>query len=456
MESSDNIRADDVGLVANLAGPVSSNPTSSVSGDASNSRQPWLLYTSKQRWLFLAILFWITTSSYFDYYILSVVLDPIKAEFRVSDTMLGLLSGFTFAILYAIAALPISRWSDYGNRRTVLTLALAGWSVLTAVCGFAQSFLQLAAARFGLGLVEAGAVPPAQSLIADYFPPERRATASAVLTAGSAAGYLIGVSLGGYVAATAGWRAAFLVVGTPGIILAVAVRLILPEPREQLGFPAVGAEAESIRQAILRLRKRSFFWALTAISVYTIFSFGINIFLPSYMIRTLHASLAVVSVTWGLAISVANLIGALVGGWLGDVLSRRDIRWYAWLPALTCALAAPLYWFALAAGRLWSFIVLDFFAELVVGLGISICFATIHAVCGGRRRTMAIALVQLSFMVIGCGLGPLIAGMLSDGLRGQYGDDSLRYSLVVLVAFLLPAAAAFYFSARTIPIDLEE
>jgi len=404
------------------------------------------------------LLFLVTTSNYFDYNVLSILLQPIKDEFHVSDTMLGMLSGIFFALIYAAAGLPLARWADRGNRRTVITVSLALWSVMTAMCGFAHSFWQLALARFGLGAAEPGALPPSQSLIADYFPPQRLATASAILNAGSCAGYLVGVVLGGSIAAVYGWRAAFLFAGAPGLLLAVVVRLMLPEPRCQLGFPtASGLQTESLREALRQLRrKRAFLYALAGTSVYTIFSFGTGVFLPSFMIRALGATLAQVSLTWGVALAVADLGGALAGGWLTDRLSRRDIRWRAWVPVLGCTVATPLYLVAFLAQHLWTFIALDFVAEFIVTLGMSVCFAVVHSVCGNSRRTMAIAIAQLSFVLVGCGLGPLITGVLSDTLSALYGAQSLRYSLVTMVFFLVPAAIAFQHSGRAMPAELED
>jgi len=418
---------------------------------------PWSLYSRRRRYGFLAILFGVTTSSYFDYYVLSVVLEPIKQEFGVSDTMLGLLGGFSFALLYSISALPIAQWADRGNRRTIITVTLVVWSVMTAACGFARSFWELALARVGVGMAEPGAVPPAQSLIADYFPPGRRASASSILNAGSAAGYLVGVGIGGYIAATFGWRAVFLLAGAPGLVLAIIVRTMLPEPRSQLGFPSVLAPTKSRRQSLARLRhKQTFVFTLIGASIFTVFSFAAGLFLPSFMIRDLHASLMQVSATWAITISAASLLGAVLGGWLADLLSKRDIRWHAWLSAVTCALGAPLYLMALAASSVSSFIALDFLAELVLAVGISVSFAPVHAVCGGARRTQAIAVMQLAFMLVGAGCGPLMAGALSDLLSTFYGAESLRYSLMAMVLFLIPAAAAFYCAGRAMPRELED
>jgi predicted MFS family arabinose efflux permease len=419
--------------------------------------RPWTFYSVRRRWLMLAILFLVITSNYCNSFFIAVLLEPIKQEFHVSDTMLGLLSGFCFALLYAVAALPVARWSDHGNRRTVITATLAGWSAMTALCGFAQSFWQLAVARLGVGAAASGALPPAQSLIADYFPAERRGTALGILTAAMNVGLLSGIALGGYIAASQGWRAAFILVGAPGLLLALVTRLFLAEPRYELGFPGAHSGTESLPQTILRLRKkRSYLYALIGISVYCVYAFGVTMFLPSYMIRSLGASLEQASTTWGVAITAANVIGSLVGGYLTDALSRRDIRWHGWLPALTCAAGAVFYWLAFAIPHFWAFIGVEFLAETVLGVGFPAVYSGVHSVCGHQRRSMAVGILFLSMMVIGNGLGPVTAGALSDAFSSAFGAGGLRYSLNTLVALMLPAAVAFYLSARAMPDELED
>ena len=414
------------------------------------------LLSPARRWLSLAILFLVTTSSYFDYYVLSIVLEPIKQEFQVSDTLLGVLGGISFALLYSVTALPIARWADRGNRRTIITIALVCWSLMTAAGGCARSFWQLAVARLGVGMVEPGAVPPSQSLVTDYFPPERRGTATALLNAGSAAGYLVGIGVGGYIAAAYGWRMAFICAGLPGLLLAILVRFALVEPRCQLGFPTAGAQSESWSASLVKLRrKRTFVLVLIGTSVFTIFSFGVMMFLPSFLMRDLRATTAQISGTWAMSIAIANLVGSLIGGRLADALSKNDVRWYAWLPGLACALGAPLYWAALAANTVAGFIVFDCAAEFTLALGMSVSFAPVHAVCGSLRRSQAIAIMQLSFILIGAGIGPLVAGGLSDLLTATRGVASLRPALLFMVLFLVPAAAAFYAAGHSLPHELE-
>jgi MFS family permease len=212
-----------------------------------------------------------------------------------------------------------------------------------------------------------------------------------------------------------------LVAGIPGLALALIARFTLAEPRQQLGFPASGPQQEKAFQSMAHLRaKRSYSLALGGLTGFLIFAYGTSVFLPSFMIRTLHATLAQVSVTWGSAVAAAMVIGAIVGGALADRLSRDDVRWYAWLPAVAYAVGAPLYWLALSAKHLWTFIAIDFPAEAILAIGYSTSFAAIHAVCGNARRAVAIAIVYFTTMLFGCGLGPLVAGMLSDALSPTY------------------------------------
>lgn len=428
-----------------------------VADSLSTIARPGSFYSARQRWWMLTILFLVITSNYCDSFFIAVLLEPIKREFHVSDTMLGLLSGFCFAAFYAVAALPVAHWADRGNRRTVITATLTIWSAMTALSGFARSFWQLTFLRFGVGAAAPGALPPAQSLIADYFPAERRATALGILTAAMNVGLLLGIAVGGYIAASQGWRAAFIWVGAPGLLLALATRLFLTEPRSDPGFAGERSATESLPQTLRRLRgKRSYLYALIGISVYCIYAFGVTMFLPSYMIRSLGASLEQASTTWGVAITAANVLGSVVGGWLTDALSRRDVRWYGWLPALTCAAGAALYWLAFAMPRFWGFIGVEFLAETALAIGFPAVYAGVHRVCGHERRSMAAGVLFLSMMVCGNGLGPVTAGILSDALGAVFGIASLRYSLVILVVLMLPAAWAFFVSARAMPDELED
>ena len=419
--------------------------------------RPWELYSQRQRRRFLAILFLVATSNYFDRNVLAVLLEPIKHEFHLSDTLLGVLGGFSFALFYALFGIPISRWGDGGNRRTIITVALVIWSLMTVVCGLAQSFVQLAAARVGVGVGEAGAIPPAQSLIADYFAPERRAGALAVFTSAATAGLLLGFGVGGYVAEKYGWRAAFILGGIPGLALALLTRWGLDEPRERLGFPEHNPRRESFGESMKRLRhKRSYVHALIGCQLYFFMAYGALLFIPAYLIRVQHIALATVSVAYGTVGAVGALIGTLGGGWLANRLGSKDVRWLAWLCAIACALTGPLNMLALGVNNFTLFLVLSGVGSTLLAGGLPSMFAGIIAVAGSARRTTALAIVLFSATLIGGGLGPLVSGALSDVLTATYGDAGLRYALLAVMPVLLVTGVFFYAFGRAMPADLEE
>lgn len=416
----------------------------------------WTQFSTKQRSVYLAVLFLVAAFNVFDKNIVSVLLEPIKNEFGVSDTMLGLLSGFSFALFYAMAGVPFARWTDRGNRRTVITLAITVWSVMTMLCGLAQTFVQLILTRVGVGAGESGAIPPAHSLLADYFPPQGRASAIAIFTAAGTAGYLLAFTLGGYVAAVYGWRQAFLLAGAPGLILAIVVRLTLSEPRLRRGFPGKVRGAESTSESLMTLRrKNSFLYAVAGCLLYTFVMNGALMFVPSFLVRVQNASLADVSVVYGGIAAAASVIGTLGGGWIADKWSRHDIRWLAWLPAGALAIAGPLLVLAFSLGSYWGFVALAFLALLLMWGGFPPILAATHAICGNTRRAMAIAIIYFSSNLFGSGLGPLVTGGISDALSSSHGVDGLRYALMIVVTVLVAAGYSFYLCGRSMMRDLE-
>jgi predicted MFS family arabinose efflux permease len=385
-----------------------------------------------------------------------VVLESIKHEFHVPDAMLGLLGGFCSAVFYTIFGLPVATWADRGNRRTLITLALATWSLMTVCCGFAQSFWQLALFRIGVGAGESGATPPAQSLIADYFPPRRRASALAIFTSSSMVGYLLGFLAGGLIAAAHGWRAAFFVGGTMGLVLAVVTRLGLSEPRSFRTRDARHAP-ESLRQSLGRLiKKRSYLFVLAAAFVYFPFVFGVQLFIPAFLMRVLEVPLTELSVYYGAVTAVSTVIGTLGGGWLSDYLGRRDVRWLGWLPAVGCALSFPLFIGQFLFHSFTAFLAVTFFWSMVLNAALPSVFAAVHAVCGSRRRAMAVAIVLFSGTLFGAGLGPLMIGAISDALTAHYGVNGLRYALMAVSPLVIVTGWCFYRMGRAMPADLED
>jgi len=331
------------------------------------------------------------------------------------------------------------------------------WSVMTILCGVTQTFLQLAVARVGVGVGEAGAIPPAHSLIADYFPPERRATAIAVFTSAATAGLLLGVGLGGYVAMKYGWRTAFLVAGAPGLLIALAAHFTLIEPRVGTHEIRVTQPTEAIRDSALHLRrKRSYVYALGGCLMYFLFSYGVLLFIPSFLTRVMRASATEASVTYALVAAAGSVVGMICGGWVADRSARRDIRWLAWLPSLTLSLSGPLFAIALWVDHFLGFLALIFAVWALVNGGLPPIFAAIHAVCGSRRRATAIAGVLFTATLFGGGLGPVITGAISDALSLAHGVEGLRYALMLMTSLLPATGGLFYLFGQAIPADVED
>ena len=414
------------------------------------------LYGDGRRWWMLLVLFLVATCSYLDRHIVSVLLEPIKKEFGVSDTLLGLLSGFAFAIFYATLGIPVARWADRGNRRTIVTLAVTLWSGFTVLCGYAGSFWQLALARVGVGAGEAGAIPPSQSLIVDYFAPARRASALAIFMSAATAGYLIAFVLGGYLAAHYGWRTTLIVVGAPGLLLALLARFCLDEPRLRPGREPLAAAQSGIGTTVRELfAKPSYRLLLAAVVFYALMAYGSAIFFPSFMVRSLGVSLAEVGLVYGLVSAAGALVGTIGGGFIADRLGQRSASWYAWLPALGCALALPLYVAAILANSFTTFIALSGVGGTLVGACLPSMFTALHAVCGSSRRALSVAVLTFMMSLIGSGLGPVIAGALSDAFAARAGNESLRWAMLVCTLFLLPCIWCFWRAGQHLPRDLE-
>jgi predicted MFS family arabinose efflux permease len=418
--------------------------------------QPWTSYRPARRWLFLGILFLALLCSMTDRYLMSVLLEPIRLEFGASDTVMGALTGFAFAAFYALLGLPIARWADRGDRRLIISLALAAWSVMSALCGLARSVPALALARIGVGVGEAGASPPAMSLVADYFPPSQRGRAVAMLVLASTFGIVIAYSAGAAIAATHGWRAAFLWLSLPGIPLAILAYFGLDEPRRRGGRNSGATSGEALATTVKALLgKRSLVYVMLGSALYMMVVAGAFLWIPAYMQRVMRLDLASQGAIYGLASMVIPIAGTTVGGVVTDRLAKRSIKWLAWLPALGVAIAFPFYELMFITNSFVMFIGYSLAAGLALAMAIPSVTALILAVSGAHRRSFAFALYGLLGSLIGAGGGPLLTGALSDNLSASHGVDGLRYALMIVTALLGLCAILYAAAARWIARDLE-
>lgn len=392
----------------------------------------------------LAILFMVSMWNYVDRQIISVLVTPIKAEFHASDTQMGLLTGFAFAASYAIFGLPAARLADRGDRRLVVSGAVIIWSGFTTCCGLVSSFPLLVLARLGVGVGEAGAIPPAQSLIADYFAPGQRARALAVFMSSAMFGTLLAFGIGGRIAAAHGWRSAFIALGLPGLLIALLAAIGLKEPR-RMAQAGTSASTEPLGESLRALlAKRSYIYLTIAMVLYFMVAYGAVSWFPAYLGRTLHMGLALIGSSYGTSIGIASFVGTLLGGGLTDRLGRQDGRWFGRAPALMLLVALPAFFVGLLSASTGAFIAAAAIGTAALYGAVPGMFALLHATCGSPRRALAVAVLFFFANLIGLGLGPLLTGALSDHFAAAHDADGLGHALMLSCCALLPAGLALW------------
>lgn len=374
------------------------------------------VFSRRYRMWVLTLLLVVYASNFIDRTILSVLAQPIKEELRLADWQLGVLGGLSFAVLYSLLGIPIARLAERRNRVPIITAALVVWSSMTVLSGMVATYLQLVLCRIGVGIGEAGCTPPAQSLISDYFPPDRRATALSIYGLGVPVGVLLGSVIGGWIAQQWGWRTAFFLVGAPGLVLAVLVRLTLREPprgHSEGGGPV--AEATSTWDVARTLWAKPAFRHLAAgITVASFAGYAISAFETTYLMRAFQLNVAQAGVIAGLVSGLSAAAGTLLGGILTDWAGRRDKRWYVWIPAIGLVLSAPFYVAAYLQSDLRLVIALLIPPSVLHFLYLGPTYSVMHNMVQPRMRATATALVLFVLNIVGLGLGPTLIGLASD------------------------------------------
>ena len=422
----------------------------------------------------LGLLLVVYIFNFVDRQIVNILIEGIREEFQLSDAQLGFFGGTAFGIFYATLGIPIARFADSHVRRNVIVVALVVWSLMTALQGFARNFAMLAAARIGVGVGEAGCSPPAHSMIADYFPPARRATALAFYAAGIPLGSAIGLIAGGWIREALGWREAFMIVGFPGVLLAVLVVLTLREPTRgyydgaKVAAPsAAPAPSPSTsptppaksREVIFALARLSTFRHLAiAGALHAFYGYGAASFAAPFYER-LHGFTPGELGTWlGVISLTAGVTGTFLGGYLADRLVVRDLRWYAWVPALSTVFAVPfVFCFYLAESRTLALLLGTLPVVLVANSYLGPTIAVTQMLVPQNWRAQASAVLFFVLNIVGLGLGPQFVGLLSDWLAPHYGVESIRYALLWTVAGGASWSTLHYIlGARTLLRDLRE
>ncbi|WP_083234639.1 spinster family MFS transporter [Porphyrobacter sp. LM 6] len=410
--------------------------------------------------LTLWLLLTVYVFNFIDRQIVNILAEPIARDLELSDTQIGLLTGLAFALFYTVLGIPIARFADRPttNRPRLIAVALAVWSAMTAMCGAAQNFAQLLLARIGVGVGEAGCTPPAHSLISDMVPPERRASALAFYSLGIPVGTLLGMVIGGTLADYMGWREAFVVVGLPGVALALVVWFVLKDPRHSdvaAGLQAKGqAPVLPLGQAVAEvMRSRAFVLLLVAGSAASFLAYGKTTWTTIFFQRTHDLTPGQVGLWFGLLQGVGGMLGTWLGGYLADRFGARNRRHVLSAPAIDMALAVPLAIATYHAPN-WPLALLLLFVPTVFN---SFYYGPTYSAAQGlvplRARAIAAATLLFFQNLIGLGLGPLFFGMLSDWIQPTYGADSVRY--VLYGAAVLGLVPAFFFWRCSLHLNRE-
>lgn len=404
----------------------------------------------------LAVLTLVYTFNFVDRQIIAIVSPAVKTDLGLSDSLLGLLKGPAFAVLYTTVGIPIAWLADRSHRVNIVAISLAVWSAFTALSGFAANVLHLALARVGVGIGEAGGSPPSHALISDYFPKEKRASALAIYSLGIPFGQMFAFLAGGWVLENLGWRNAFFVVGVPGLVLAVLLRLTVKEPlRGRLDGAAPSAEAVPFAEGLKRLLSIPSYWGLTAAVTLSSFTgYGLGMWVVDFYRRTYELTYTEITIPLALLNGVAYGIGTWAGGRLTDRAGRTDKSAYAWIPGLGMLATIPLGWLSVWAGApFWAFF---WAAPFLIGLGLYLgpSFSLVQTLAPVRLRAFATAFFFFILNLIALGLGPLFVGAISDLFAPEYGETtSLRIALTTLGLTSLLGALAFFWTARRLPGD---
>jgi len=414
----------------------------------------------------LGVLLLVYVVNFLDRQVLNIVAEPMRLDLGLSDTALGLLGGSAFSVFYTFTGLPIARLADRGSRRSILGISMLLWSLMTALMSNAQGFVHLALARMGFGIGAAGCSPPAHSLLSDYFPRERRATALAIYAAGLPIGIAVGNLLGGWVNELFHWRMVFLVAALPGVLLALMVRLTIRElPRgfsdkqtraDARATALPGAGRPSFGEAFrFMLGLRSFRFLAVAGALQALAGSSAALFFAPFMMRSYQMGTGELG-TYLFVVGLAGGVSAAaLGGLLTDRLGRGDARFYVWIPALAGVIGAPAAIATYLSSGPMGAMVCEVPRLLAAAIWLGPTLALTQNLAPPRMRAQAAALLLFIVNLLGGGLGPLLTGALSDFLEPRFGTETLRYSLLLLVSFAtLTASGLFFASGRSLLVDL--
>jgi len=397
-------------------------------------------------WYGLFMLSAINCFAYMDRIGLSILMELIKHDLHLTDAQLGIVSGFAFALFNVLFGLPLAWIADRYSRVRLISACLAVWSAMTAVTGLARSYPLLFLARAGVGIGEAGCHPPAQSLIGDYFPREKRALGIGLFNAGASIGVAGGVSVIGYLGESLGWRNSMQIVGVTGIPLALLTFFTLKEPPR----PKIKQQDRESALRTLRalLRRRGFVHLIFGYSIALIATQGFSVWAPTFLMRSFGMGMAEVGAWIGGITASCAVIGVITGGLLIAWLLPRDPRWELWIPTIGALICLPSFIVMVLSPSAWLVLVMKAFNTFFGAIGSSVAITSVQSFAEPRRRATAIAIAAIMSSLLGTGAGPYLIGAASTALEPAFGSESLRYALLLTPAFLAWAIVHFAFAAH--------
>ncbi|RYG97146.1 MAG: MFS transporter [Alphaproteobacteria bacterium] len=417
-------------------------------------RKDWTFQTSYG----LGFLTLISAFNYLDRSLLGLALPAIKAEMHVSDTALGLVSGFAFLLFYSLLGVPIAWLADHRNRRNIIAIGFAFWSLMTFFTGWAANIWQLGMARFLMGAGEACGLAPSNSMISDLFRKERRALAFSIFGAASSIAFIIFFPLLGYVGEEYGWRQMFMVAGIPGVVLALVFFLTVREPARTGGTGRLAPEVD--RQNIVRTLRslfasRAYVYLLIASTLMGLNVFAASVWTPTMLERVHGLSIGTIASIVGPLKGIFGLVGVLAGGFVIDRLLVRSPRWRINLPALACIILAPVEVAFLLSDTEWIWMSAFAASAFLTFIHQGPLFALVSEVASSRTRAVAIATIVLFSGLLGQAVGPLVVGILNDQLSSTVGETAVRYSMLIIVVTAALAGVMIYLAEKHLPHDTQ-
>jgi MFS family permease len=422
-------------------------------GETVNPTEPTSLYRN----YVLAMLTLVYVFNFIDRQLLVILQESIKKELHLSDTQLGLLSGFTFALFYVLLGIPIARIADKKSRRNTVAISLGLWSIMTACSGLARNFVQLLLARIGVGVGEAGGSPPAHAMISDYFPPKKRSTALSIYSAGIYFGILIGFLMGGYLNQRLGWRTAFFVVGLPGVLFSLLFYLTVKEPRKGATDTTIqAAQSHTLDEVLKVLYSTKTFVYLAFASAFNVFCiYGLMNWAPSFLQRLHGMTSAETGKLLGPILGIGGAVGSFAGGWLTDRFGKTDKSWYLKIPGYAILIVIPCIAGAIFFENSALSVACLGLCALLQSMYLGPSLAVAHSLVPASMRSLTSAVFFLVINLIGLGFGPLAVGFISDLLKPTLGVESLRWALSIVIFVSIASTAMFFTTAKKLTVDLK-